>query len=197
VNAETTSDAAVRIKLTQLRLERNPEGAQWIQARQTRLQFTSGIEKGSKQLGLALAQRIAGDSAHAKADAEQARNTLESLKKDQPDNAFIAAALAVADAMIGEKDSAIKEAQRATTLSPSNKDRLSGPAFEENLALVEMIIGENSRAIAILTRLLQTPYGGWLYSPTPITPALLRLDPIWDPLRMDPVFQKLCEEKQP
>jgi hypothetical protein len=31
----------------------------------------------------------------------------------------------------------------------------------------------------------------------PITPALLRLDPIWDPLRADPAFQKLCEEKQP
>jgi len=42
--------------------------------------------------------------------------------------------------------------------------------------------------------LLQTPYGGWLYSPTPITPALLRLDPIWDPLRADPAFQKLCQE---
>jgi hypothetical protein len=60
-----------------------------------------------------------------------------------------------------------------------------------------MIIGENDRAIATLTRLLQTPYGGWLYSPPPITPALLRLDPIWDPLRADPAFQKLCEEKQP
>ena len=197
VNAQTNSDAAVRIKLTQLRLERNPEGIRLVQAREARLQFTSGIEKGSKQVGLALAQRVAGDTAHAKADAEQARSTLESLKKDQPDNAFIAAALAVAYAMLDEKDSALNEAQRAITLLPSNKDRLSGPAFEENLALVEMIIGENSRAIATLTRLLQTPYGGWLYSPTPITPALLRLDPIWDPLRADPVFQKLCEEKQP
>ena len=34
------------------------------------------------------------------------------------------------------------------------------------------------------------------YGP-PITPALLRLDPIWDPLRGDLAFQKLCEEKQP
>jgi hypothetical protein len=99
--------------------------------------------------------------------------------------------------MLDEKDSALNEAQRATTLLPSDKDRLSGPALEENLSIVEMIIGENRRAIATLTRLLQTPYGGWLYSPTPITPALLRLDPIWDPLRADPVFQKLCEEKQP
>jgi hypothetical protein len=60
-----------------------------------------------------------------------------------------------------------------------------------------MIIGENSRAISTLTRLLQTPYGGWFYNPAPITPVLLRLDPIWDPLRADPAFQKLCEEKQP
>ena len=197
VNAQTNSDVAVRIKLTQLRFEGNPEAMRWVQTRQTRLPLTSGIEKGSKQVGIALAQHVAGDIAHAKADAEQARNTLESLKKDQPDNAFVAAALAVAYAILEEKDSALNEAQRAITLLPSNKDRLSGPAFEENLALVEMIIGENSRAIATLTRLLQTPYGGWLYSPTPITPALLRLDPLWDPLRADPAFQKLCEEKQP
>ena len=80
---------------------------------------------------------------------------------------------------------------------PSSKDRLSGPGFEENLALVEMIISENDRAISILTQLLQTPYGGWFYSPAPVTPAHLKLDPIWDPLRADPAFQKLCEEKQP
>jgi serine/threonine-protein kinase len=197
VNAQTNSDVAVRIKLTQMRLERNPEGVRLVQGREARLQFASGIEKGSKQVGLALAQRVAGDTTLAKAAAEQARNTLEPLKKDQPDNAFVAAALAVAYAMLDEKELALNEAQRAITLLPSNKDRLSGPALEENLALVETITGENTRAIATLTRLLQTPYGGWLYSPTPITPALLRLDPVWDPLRVDPVFQKLCKEKQP
>lgn len=196
VNAQTNSDVAVRIKLTQMRLERNPEGRRLMQGREARLQFDSGIEKGSKQVGLALGQRVAGDTARAKADAEQARNTLESLKKDQPDNAFVAAALAVAYAILDEKDSALDEAQRAITLLPSNKDQLSGPGLEENLALVQMIVGENDRAIATLTRLLQTPYGGWLYSPAPITSALLRLDPMWDPLRADPSFQKLCEEKQ-
>src|SRR5207244_1833063 len=195
VNAQTNSDAAVRIKLTQLRLERNPtEAIRFVQARQARLDFASGIDKGMKQMGLALVERVAGDTAQAKAAAEQARNTLEPLRKNQPDNAFVAAALAVAYATLDEKGSALNEAQRAITLVPSSKDRLSGPAFEENLALVEMIIGENSPAIATLTRLLQTPYGGWLYSPTPITPALLKLDPIWDPLRADPAFQKLCQE---
>ena len=198
VNAETNSDAAVRIKLTQLRLERNhTEATRFVQARQARLHFASGIDKGSKQVGLALFQCVAGNTAQEKASAEQARNTLEPIRKEQPDNAFVAAALAVAYAMLDEKELALKEAERAITLVPSSKDRLSGPAFEENQALVEMIIGENSRAISTLTRLLQTPYGGWLYSPAPITPALLRVDPLWDPLRADPVFQKLCEEKKP
>ncbi len=197
VNAQTNSDVAVRIKLTQLRLEQNSDAMRWVQSRQAQLHFISGIEKGSKQVGVALAEHVAGDTAHAKADAEEARNTLESLKKDQPENAFVAAALAVAYAVLDEKDLAIKEAQRAMTLLPGNKDRVSGPAFEENLALVEMIIGEKSLAIGTLTRLLQTPYGGWLYSPAPITPALLRLDPLWDPLRANPDFQKLCEEKEP
>jgi eukaryotic-like serine/threonine-protein kinase len=197
VNTQTNSDVAVRIKLTQLRFERNPEAIQWVQTRQARLPFTAGIERGSKQVGVALAHHVAGDTASARAEAEEARNTLESLKKDQPDNAFVAAALAVAYAVLDQKDSALDEAHRASMLVPSSKDRLSGPGFEENLALVEMILGENNRAIATLTRLLQTPYGGWLYSPTPITPALLRLDPIWDALRGDPAFQKLYQEKEP
>jgi serine/threonine-protein kinase len=198
VNTQTDSDVAVRVKLTQLRLERNfTEAIQFVQSRPDRLQSTVGINKGIKQVGLALIQHVAGDIPSAKASAEQARNTLEPLRKDQPDNAFVAAALAVAYATLDEKDLALNEAQRAITLVPTSKDRLSGPDFEENLALVEVIIGENGRAIATLTQLLQMPYGGWLYSPEPITPALLKLDPIWDPLRADPAFQKLYEEKRP
>src|SRR6185437_6279329 len=78
VNAETDSDVALRIKLTQLRLERNlTEATQWMQGREARLNLVSGIEKGSKQVGLALVHRVAGDTAQAKADAEQARDTLE------------------------------------------------------------------------------------------------------------------------
>jgi hypothetical protein len=59
------------------------------------------------------------------------------------------------------------------------------------------VFGEKSRAISILRQLLQTPYNSRPYGPAPVTPALLRLDPRWDPLRADPAFQKLCEEKQP
>ena len=140
-------------------------------------------------------QQLAGDTAGAKLGAERARDTLERLYRDQPDNAGFAAWLCHAYALLGEKDSALKLAQRAIML-PSQNDAVSGPGNEENLAFIQATFGENNRAISTITKLLQTPYASLIYSVTPITPALLRLDPIWDPLRTDPAFQKLCKEKQ-
>jgi TolB-like protein/Tfp pilus assembly protein PilF len=197
--SETNEQApsGIAFRRTQLRLERNlGEAIRLLQARQAQFRFASEIDKVGNQLWLALTQRLNGDTAGAKVTAAQARNTLESLCKNQPDNALLVAALSVANAVLGEKELALKEAERAILLSPSIKDRAQGPAYEEILALVETMVGENSRAISTLTRLLQTPYRSWLYRGS-VTPALLRLDPIWDPLRGDPAFQKLCEEKQP
>ena len=79
---------------------------------------------------------------------------------------------------------------------PSATDPLSGPTREEVLALIQMMFGDSTQSISTLSRLLQTPYISWLYGPMPATPAILRLDPIWDPLRADPAFQQLCEEKE-
>ena len=151
--------------------------------------------KGIDQVSLAFTQRFAGDTAGAKITAEQARNTFEQLYRDQPDNLDLATCLSLAYAAMGEKDSALEAAERAIMLLSSAKDALDRAGMEENLALILAIFGENKHAISILGDLLQTPYTSWFYGPTPITPALLRLDPIWDPLRADPAFQKLCEEK--
>src|SRR5207237_7343863 len=120
-----------------------------------------------------------------------ARGTLEQLYRDQPDNFALAACLSQAYAAIGEKNSALNLADRAIMLLPSAKDAVDGPATQENLALIQTILGENSRAISTLTQLLQRPGNSWVYGrdgPASITPALLRLDPIWDPLRGDPAF---------
>jgi TolB-like protein/Tfp pilus assembly protein PilF len=198
VDAQTPSPLAFGRKTTQLTLERNlGEAIRLLQARQAQFHFASEMERGAFRVLLALAQRLAGDMAGAKANAEQARNTLEPLYKNEPDNPLFAAFLSNAYAALGEKDSAINEAERAIMLLSSTQDPVYGPAYEENLALIQTIFGENSRAISTLTRLLQTPFSSWLNPFVPITPALLRLDPLWDPLRADPAFQKLCEEKKP
>jgi serine/threonine-protein kinase len=81
--------------------------------------------------------------------------------------------------------------------NPIEKDALDGPQPIEILARVAAQMGEPDRAIAALQKLLSIPYGGPLAQNVPLTPALLRLDPMFDPLRGDPSFQKLCEEKQP
>jgi TolB-like protein/cytochrome c-type biogenesis protein CcmH/NrfG len=198
ITVQTPYEFIFLIKVTQLRLERNyTEAVRLLQARQTQFHFASEIEKGINQVWLALLQHLAGDAAGAKAIAEQARDTLEPLHKDQQDNALFAANLSLNYAVLGNKELALKEAERAVTLLPSAKDQLTGPDLEENLALIQTMFGENSHAISTLTRLLQTPYQSSVYGVTPITPALLRFDPFWDPLRGDPAFQKLCEEKQP
>jgi tetratricopeptide (TPR) repeat protein len=199
ITVQTPSQSTFTIKMTQLRLERNyGEAIRLLQARLAQFHYASEYYKANDQVELASHQRLAGDTASAKLTAEQARNTLELLDRHQPDNllrAVRAADLSRAYAAMGEKDAALEAAERAITVLPRTKDAVNGPSVEENLALIQMTFGENSRAISTLSQMLQAPYGTWGHGVTPITPALLRLDPMWDSLRADPAFQKLCEEK--
>jgi serine/threonine protein kinase/Flp pilus assembly protein TadD len=184
-------------KFAQLRLERNyVEAIRLLQARQAQFRHGAQWGEGFDQAALALMQRLAGDTAGAKLTAEKARKILEPLYKEKPDSFSLAIPLSQAYAVMGEKDSAFNVAEHVIMLMPRGKDPVWGPTVQENLALIQTMFGENSRAISTLRELLQTPYTSWLYSPGPVTPALLRLDPLWDSLRADPAFQKLCEEKQ-
>jgi serine/threonine-protein kinase len=96
---------------------------------------------------------------------------------------------------LGDKAVALTLAERAMAVIPIEKDALHGPIPIEILARVAARMGEPDRAIAALQKLLSIPSTGPLASNAPLTPALLRLDPMFDPLRKDPRFQKLCEEK--
>jgi TolB-like protein len=192
VNAQTPSLNAFLTKMNQLFLERHfDEAIRLIHNRLTEFRDLSDIERLFNPFFLVLAQENAGDIAGARATAQQLLPSVETLCNKDPDNSNFAKALSLLHAVLGQKDAAIKEAERAITLLPSAKDAVDGPKGEENLASVEVIVDDKNRAIPRLQRLLEIPYSNCL------TPALLRLDPQWDPLRGDPRFQKLCEEKQP
>jgi tetratricopeptide (TPR) repeat protein len=192
VNEQTPSFIAFQTKGDQLFLERQfDEAIGLIRSRLTKYRDLSDIERLFNPFFLLLAQEYAGDIGGARASAKQMLAPLQTLCQKDPGNPNFAQALSVTHAVLGQRDAAIKEAERVITLLPSGKDAVNGPKFEENLAYIEVLVGDKDRAIPRLQHLLEIPYSNFL------TPALLRLHPQWDPLRGDPRFQKLCEQKQP
>jgi serine/threonine-protein kinase len=122
---------------------------------------------------------------------------MEPFLKEQPDNYSLIDDLALINMSLGDKAAALAFSERAIAANPVEKDAMTGPIPIEILARVAARMGEPDRAIAALQKLLSTPYSGSVGFGVPLTPALLRLDPMFDPLRNDPRFQRLCEERQP
>jgi TolB-like protein/Tfp pilus assembly protein PilF len=145
---------------------------------------------------LGWAQEVAGDHAAAQASWSQARSELESFLKEQPDNYFLIGYLALTNMGSGDRAAALALSERAMAALPIEKDAVTGPIPIEILARVAAQMGEPDRAIAALQKLLSIPYAG-PFAAGPLTPALLRLDPMFDPLRNDPRFQKLIASPTP
>jgi len=156
-----------------------------------------GFSNGELRFFLGWAQEVAGDHAAAQESWRQARSELEPFLKEQPENYYLIGDLALVNMGLGDKAAALALSERAMAANPIEKDRLTGPWSLEILARVAAQMGEPDRAIAALQKLLSIPYAGSLSTIMPLTPALLRLDPMFDPLRNDPRFQILVASPPP
>src|SRR5438477_125317 len=132
------------------------------------------------------ARKALHDEAGARAALLKAKDLVEAQLKQSPDSPDLRIQRAKVLAYLGEKDAALTEAQRATEILPESKDAFGGPEITEGAAKVCAIVGENARAIELLDGLLSRP--------SPVTVALLKLSPAWDPLRKDPRFQALIDK---
>src|SRR5436305_467035 len=150
-----------------------------------------GYYNGELRFWLGWAQEVAGDHAAARDSWNQARSELEPFLKEQPENFVLMGDLALTRMGLGDNTAALTLAERAIAMMPIEKDALIGPRPLDILARVAASIGDSDRSISTLTKLLSIPYEAPLAANPPITPALLRLDPMFNPLRNDPRFQKL------
>ena len=139
-----------------------------------------------KYLTSGLAKKRSGDEAGALQFFENARRLAEKDIQQRPNDASAHANLAGALAWLGQKEAALAEVKRAQELLPESKDAFEGPQITEALAQIYAIFGDAASAVPILDGLLQRP--------SQVTVAVLKLNPVWDPIRTDSQFQALLDK---
>jgi tetratricopeptide (TPR) repeat protein len=134
--------------------------------------------------------KFRGNESAARAAFNSARNELGQTVQKQPDYAAALCALGVVDAVLGNKEDAIREGERAVELTPVSKNAIEGATLVRYLAVIYAWTGEKDLAIQ---RLAETTY----LPGSHISYGYLQLHPLWDPLRGDPRFQAIVESLAP
>jgi TolB-like protein/predicted Zn-dependent protease len=137
-------------------------------------------------------QVIAGQNAAAKPECEEARTLLEAqLGQRRPEDHTSLSELAWVYVCLGRNDDALRIAREAVEALPLEKDAIFGANFLVGLAQIEAHTGRPDEAVKILRQLLAIPSSEY------ISLVRLKIDPVWDPIRNDPGFQKLLSEPEP
>jgi hypothetical protein len=98
---------------------------------------------------------------------------------------------------LGDKAAAFRLIEREMAIVPIEKDAIDGPGWIDILARVAARLGATRPWIAFTeTDFRCHPLARWLYS-CRSRPRCSGSNPMFDPLRNDARFLKLCEEKQP
>jgi TolB-like protein/Flp pilus assembly protein TadD len=137
----------------------------------------------SKPFLKATVYKAMNDDAKALANYEEARGKAEKAVQESPEDGPRHALLGLIYAGLGRCDEAKAEAKRAVELLPESKDAFDGPILSVSRARIHIMCGDLDTAFGLLDQSLKTPSG--------ITIAELRLDPVWDPLRADPRLQQI------
>ncbi len=127
-----------------------------------------------------------------KSHAQAARTILEDAVREHPGDPRYQAALGLTYAYLGRKEEALQAGQRAVDIYPISKDAAFGPLYILNLARINTVVGEYNRAIGQLEYLLSIPSAEYLWQL--VSAPLLKIDPMWDPLRRYSQFQHLLQE---
>ena len=181
--------AATEVEPTALVVELASSGdLHWVlddAQRDLLLRLTPGAFDGDRATwGLVLAQAFAlrGDRAKAREHAGEAREGFAAQVAETGDGHIY---LGLALAYLGRKAEAVREGEESVARSPISKGAQDSPYIQHQLVRIHIVVGNHDRALDLLEPLLKVPY--WL------TPAWLRIDPNFDPLRGNPRFEKLAK----
>ncbi|HEV3409999.1 MAG TPA: tetratricopeptide repeat protein, partial [Chthoniobacterales bacterium] len=134
---------------------------------------------------LGVAEALVGNTTVAQEELTRARSELLALRDEGDRGATIGNTLVVIAGFL--KDKAAVEREAALLQETITQDKLDGPFIEASIAMARAQLGETERAITMLEELLSKP------GEDALTPALLRADPRWDPLRRHPRFHQLAQ----